>query len=868
MNRCPLRKSFVRFCFILLGAVSFSGVELSPDYRKIEPIALATDSPPVVAAQRKTMGASFRPDLSVPVFIHMNSDDPGLAAKLTDLGGSGRRITPRLYTGRIPRDASRYISNWPQVTYIESAKRARPLLDLSRPAVSADNVQAGTGLPGPFTGAGMYVGVVDTGLSGAHLDFHTGAQGSPSRVVHTYSSPGLPSQGLSSDPLIDEDGHGTHVTGIAAGNGFSSSGTYAGMAPGAEILFGKTSFFTTDIITAVQDLITFAESASKPIPVNLSLGLMLGPHDGSSGFESGINSLAAGSAGSKRLIAVAGGNDAADHEHFLANLLPFGSASMSVAIKDVSSATVYIWADGDDRFTATATMGSETVSVPSGSSGSSPGGRISVSNKVASPPNGATFISVIFLPPAGGGSATIRLDRTRNSGFGKVDAYIESTDGDFGIATTSGTITEPANGSAVIAVGAFNTKTFPGGAPTAQNISSFSSLGPTRDGRLKPDVTAPGAYLYSTRSFDAPSSNYSGIVAGNDNYAILAGTSMATPHVTGIAALAWQSNPNLTGAQMRERIKRTASAPTDGSTSPNTTWGYGKVNALATVRNSVASITSPATAVPGTAVSLTSENSSAAFSGNSLSYAWSLASRPAGSGVSLGSTSSASSGFTPDVPGNYTVGLTVSQAAPAGTPAGSATATVHVNNIPSVESIAGPASSDNLAPVSFKGTGADSAADGQTLIYRWVLVSRPAGSASTLSTADVDNVTLAPDVAGTYEVGLRVDDGLDNSALAVHAFTVVLPSSSGGGSGGCSMANRKGPADPLSSGAVSLILFLPACVLAARRRVIRMRLRAASRVPPPRRPAGPLAPSPSSSGRSRRARSQPAPAADRRRPEA
>jgi hypothetical protein len=105
----------------------------------------------------------------------------------------------------------------------------------------------------------------------------------------------------------------------------------------------------------------------------------------------------------------------------------------------------------------------------------------------------------------------------------------------------------------------------------------------------------------------------------------------------------------------------------------------------------------------------------------------------------------------------------------------------------------------------------------------------------------VDNVTLTPDVAGTYEAGLRVDDGLDNSALFIHAFTAAgtPPSpSGGGGGGGCSIVHRKDPGTSSASVAVLLLLFLPAYVLAARRRIIRTRP-CASRVLPPGRRAGP-----------------------------
>jgi subtilisin family serine protease len=623
-----------------------------------------------------------------------------------------------------------------------------------------------------------------------------------------------------------------------------SSGTYTGMAPGADILFGKTTFFTTDILIAIQDLISFAEAASKPIPLNLSLGLMVGPHDGTSGFESGIDSLAAGSPGSKRLIAVAAGNETGANEHFQATVAPFGTASTTITLKTGSRTpsqgnTVEFWGDGNDQYSISITLGSDAISVPAGGAGTSSGGRITVSNGVAHPPNGATLISIFFT--TGTGTASIQLTRTRNGGTGSIDAYIEDTDGTFNIATNSGTITEPANGSAVIAVGSFDTKTS-GGSPATQNLSSFSSLGPTRDGRLKPDVTAPGCIIYSAKSLDRtwPPSE---LVPGDNDYVIMAGTSMATPHVTGIAALAWQSNPALTGAQMRERIKRTANPATDGSTPPpNTTWGYGKVNALAAVRNSVASITAPAAAVPGSQVSLASENSSGAFGNPLTSYTWSLTAKPAGSGAILSTPMSASSAFTPDVPGNYTVALTASQGPPTGASSETATAVIHVNTVPPLPTISGQDISDNLAPVNFHGAGSDP--DGLSVTFQWILVSRPAGSNAQSTppflAPNGDNVTLTPDVAGTYIVGLRVDDGLDNSVLAVHTFTAtgVPASSSGSGGGGCSVANRNDAPIPSESASTVLSLLLPAGLLAARRRIIRTKLRA-SRIPPPGRPAGP-----------------------------
>jgi len=670
------------------------------------------------------------------------------------------------------------------------------------PAVSADLVHQGAPpLPQPFRGDGTLIGIVDTGLSGTHPDF-------AGRIAHSFSVSGL-------NPLQDTNGHGTHVTGIAAGDGSASAGTYTGMAPGSRLLVGRVGtndFQISAIFAAIDEFLQFA--GTTPVSINLSLGLPIGPHDGTSSFETVVNSLATGTAGSKRIIAVAAGNERNSNEHFRTTIHPFEIANPVVEFAvGTTVATVEIWADGSDEYSVTATMGTDSFTVPSGTMGSSLSGRISISNKFSVHPNGATLISVTFLPLVSTGTAAVRLTRTRNGGTGNVDGYIDRVEGTFTVAAGAGTITEPANAENVLSVGSFNTKTG-GEAGPLGDLSTFSSLGPTRDGRIKPNLTAPGSLIYSARSLEATFSPIE--IAPNDNYAIMQGTSMATAHVTGIAPLVWQSNPALTGAQMRERLKRTADLPPDGSVMPNNTWGFGKVNALRAVSASVASITAPATATPGNIVNLGSESSSSAFPNNPLSYTWAFSLRPTGSGASLSSPTAASPSFVPDIPGNYRVSLTVSQASPAGTPQGTAEATVHVNRIP-LAAIAGPATDNVGIPVSFSGAeSADPDPGSPPLKLWWVLVSRPSGSSASLLAAGGDNATMTTDMPGVYEVGLRADDGLDNSALATKTFTstgVAPPSTGGGGGGGCSIGVGIRAEDGPSSLAALLLILLPILVL-------------------------------------------------------
>lgn len=117
--------------------------------------------------------------------------------------------------------------------------------------------------------------------------------------------------------------------------------------------------------------------------------------------------------------------------------------------------------------------------------------------------------------------------------------------------------------------------------------SAFSSYGPTADGRVKPDVTAPGCIIVSAGSrYCSGWSDDTNVIArtGNDLYTNDVGTSMASPYVAGVVALWLQANPNLTPKQVLEVIGNTAVQndnymPT-GQIFPNNTWGYGRINAI------------------------------------------------------------------------------------------------------------------------------------------------------------------------------------------------------------------------------------------------------------------------------------------------
>lgn len=118
----------------------------------------------------------------------------------------------------------------------------------------------------------------------------------------------------------------------------------------------------------------------------------------------------------------------------------------------------------------------------------------------------------------------------------------------------SGYLGTPSDGKKMIAVGAVYGDS---------SVTTFSSKGPTSDGRKKPDVAALG---YNVKVVANDTSHY-------DN---LSGTSLSTPLVAGLAALALEANPKWSAKQLYDAIKKTASAVSK----PNNNIGYGIPDAL------------------------------------------------------------------------------------------------------------------------------------------------------------------------------------------------------------------------------------------------------------------------------------------------
>jgi subtilisin family serine protease len=514
------------------------------------------------------------------------------------------------------------LSGLPFVSRIERSHSLGVYLDQSVPDIGASMVW--DEVKDPYgrnvTGAGVVVGFVDTGIDTTHPDFSFPNGTSKILYVWDQTLSGRPPTGFdygyectTSDlqaricPEEDTFGHGTHVAGIAASSG-KAIGNYTGVAPGAEIIFvksggplcdGQSWYFSTDqILDGVNYIVGKAAQLGRRAVINLSLGGNIGAHDGSDPLELGLEAIVR--AGTP--VVIAAGNSAQDNSHIKGRLSLGQSVTISIELKATSTDLVVdAWYSPQDQFDATiATPDGETFSLPTPQEGvTSKVGNITAFAGLPwapSPVGNELYFEVnstTQLPPSGW---SIKLTANQVNSGGIWDAWVDTNSCESpGASFLAGngyqidshdTIGIPGTAKDVVTVGAYITKTSWRGESgnTLGNsqahtggIAPFSSWGPTRDGRVKPDVVAPGMYIASARSSATPLGN-----SDPDLYhRVEAGTSMATPHVTGTIALMLQYAPNLEAAEIPNILRETARLDSNTGLleSGSPIWGYGKLDA-------------------------------------------------------------------------------------------------------------------------------------------------------------------------------------------------------------------------------------------------------------------------------------------------
>ena len=134
-------------------------------------------------------------------------------------------------------DQIRTVASWSETKSVWNNRVYTLDLDESTKMIKADKVWSGSGLRRPYTGAGVGVAVIDSGIDATHPDLPYGAKVKKSFYIAADPLSGdEPSVMIEGDPLTDtEIGHGTHVASTIAGTGAASAGRYKGVAPGADI---------------------------------------------------------------------------------------------------------------------------------------------------------------------------------------------------------------------------------------------------------------------------------------------------------------------------------------------------------------------------------------------------------------------------------------------------------------------------------------------------------------------------------------------------------------------------------------------------------------------------------------------------------
>ena len=633
-----MRKSYIYIIgatMLLAPASALAQASLSPR------TAIAVASPTLLKSPTAQAAAEHAASSQLSAYVTI---DPARTS-WQQLGVTPIAENAGTATVRLTLDALQRLAKQQGVEYIQITSGATQMLNLARQEAGTDQIHKGTDLPQAYTGAGVVVGVVDAGFDYMHAAFRRPADGAlrikrvweqSATTLDGASAPAKYGYGieLNTPELIekaqgdsDSNSHGTHVAAIAAGSDAYKDGAYVGNAPDADIVLvalDLNASTNADISNAVQYIFDYANEVGKPCVVNLSLGNQDGPHDGTSTFDTMTDAMQ----GPGRLIVGAAGNHRTDAFHIDHTFATADAAPLRTFVKykvapsnSVSGGTIEIWGEKGVDFTvdiaAYSTFNkkdarSTTVYPAEGVTDVDFGKYATGTWKVASevsPLNGKPHVVLTSALTSIRNNYAIALTVTPKTA-GRVNIWSDNTylalesrdiEGFSAPDAASSTLCEiGGTGKRILTVGSYTTRneytTNSGQQATLQetvgDLSSFSSYGPTVDGRMKPNITAPGCFIISAVSNNDASGNlmyaeYNENFGRYNQYGYMQGTSMASPFVAGIVATWLQAYPQLTPEQLHEIVQNTARKDSFTATAPDSNWGYGKINALNGLRQCI-----------------------------------------------------------------------------------------------------------------------------------------------------------------------------------------------------------------------------------------------------------------------------------------
>ena len=536
---------------------------------------------------------------------------------------AGRRV-PRVVTALASADALARAATSGLLQAIELGRSWRPHLDFAVPEAKLDSLY---GSKGRFTGRGVTVGVIDlAALDFYHPDFRgaygttrvrflwdqtlyavAGEKSPPAGgqlpnfmlgVANCYGveytaadidaelahyQPGItPAYQLvrhapPPPPLSSRDGHGTAVTGCAAGNGAANAGRYRGGAPETDIIYVRVAALDplgatgdhTQILEAFAYVFARADLLGQPFVVNMSLGDLQGPHDGTSLGERFLDNLLTSPG---RAITLAAGNWNGDWRHAIGVTVLGQDTNVQFEFGGGArvSDAIDLWYPGPDRLEASLLVqdpphGPDTLVLGPVLPGQlqevtlANGVKIALNSglgALGAAGNGDNHIAITFSVPLGQrlpkGVWTLRLHGSSVT-TGGFQAWLDRNNPAANFLPpyrheNEGTLGEPATARGAITVGAHDKQ-------QPIRVAGFSGRGPTRDLQPKPDVLATGT------SITAPAIRHRNLSPPNapDYLGGKNGTSYAAPLAAAACALLFECmGPTKTCADLKTVLQARA----------------------------------------------------------------------------------------------------------------------------------------------------------------------------------------------------------------------------------------------------------------------------------------------------------------------
>ncbi len=529
-----------------------------------------------------------------------------------------------IYIVNVPTEQLAALAACDEVERMETSTSGELTMDVNPAWMDTNPVYTGVGLPQGYDGTGVLVGIVDCGFDLTNPLFYS-TDGKKYRLkgaVDDYApedetlgvKTALGREYIGEEQLLAKqhtsdtfNDHGSHCIGIAAGSGYGSP--YRGVAYGADIfaISSKNSnedyANSADQAARMKRIFDFAEAHHQPCVITYSISFNAVPDDAQL-FEEFLGKLV----GPGRILVVSAGNRNLSPRYIRKDVGQVTGTALNLQAGQTSTAALMTDKPfqlkcfatqkvQDQQFILSDSVRFDTAALPADTV------VMGDYHVLLEQRNGYYKLSarsdnkeLTELPlELSGDEATIQVVTLSGQKFDNLSAsYIGSNR--FSHAILGHNIGIPSCFETTITVGALNARRSytnfkdsviygQGGVVPEGKLGKFSSCGPTLDGKMKPDVVAPGINIISAgNSFKG--AGYTMVMKTQFNgreypWVAKTGTSMSTPVAAGIVALWLQADPTLTPQRIREIIKKSSKKCEVDGEWPNNSYGYGLMDAYA-----------------------------------------------------------------------------------------------------------------------------------------------------------------------------------------------------------------------------------------------------------------------------------------------